>query len=287
MMLAPRRPWSACTSSTTSWPGRAFHVLWLANVITYVFITSFALLIDPQTGQHTWKEALLFPGAVNVVILLAGDAARADEPAGAPGLAVRGWRDGDRAWVHGVELFTYVWLAACMGVAFLGQGGRIAAARLASLGPLFVYIGGYGPLLCADHRRRLRQGAPARRGALGQDGEDRQDGGPDMTSAPATRRASGDRPATAGAARASERVGFREEVGRRGPLRARPGGQVPSARAGHRRPRHPVRLFFLSDGPTCPPPGAPPGQGPEVHAAGRFMPPAPGTTGLALGGAQP
>ena len=28
----------------------AFHVLWLTNVITYVFITSFALLIDPDVG---------------------------------------------------------------------------------------------------------------------------------------------------------------------------------------------------------------------------------------------
>ena len=49
----------------------AFHVLWLTNVITYVFITSFTLLIDPGMGRHTWKEALLFPGAVNVTILLA------------------------------------------------------------------------------------------------------------------------------------------------------------------------------------------------------------------------
>ena len=49
----------------------AFHVLWLTNVITYVFITSFALLIDPATGRRTWVQAVLFPGAVNVVILLA------------------------------------------------------------------------------------------------------------------------------------------------------------------------------------------------------------------------
>jgi cellulose synthase/poly-beta-1,6-N-acetylglucosamine synthase-like glycosyltransferase len=49
----------------------AFHVLWLVNVVTYVFITSFALLIDPQMARRTWREALLFPGVVNVVILLA------------------------------------------------------------------------------------------------------------------------------------------------------------------------------------------------------------------------
>ena len=35
----------------------AFHILWLTNVITYVFITSFALLIDPGVGKHTWRQA--------------------------------------------------------------------------------------------------------------------------------------------------------------------------------------------------------------------------------------
>ena len=49
----------------------AFHVLWLTNVITYIFITSFTLAIDPSVGRHTWKEALLFPGVINVTILLA------------------------------------------------------------------------------------------------------------------------------------------------------------------------------------------------------------------------
>ncbi len=51
-------------------------------------------------------------------------------------------------WVRGIELFTYIWLAACMGVAFLG---KVAESRssAASSGPLFVYVGGYGPLLCA------------------------------------------------------------------------------------------------------------------------------------------
>jgi cellulose synthase/poly-beta-1,6-N-acetylglucosamine synthase-like glycosyltransferase len=125
----------------------AFHVLWLANVITYVFITSFALLIDPQTGKHTWKEALLFPGAVNAVILLAGILpgpmsllARATLSAAGLTMTV--------AWVHGVVLFTYVWLAACMGVAYLG---KLAERRRLGwiISPFFVYLAGYGPLLCA------------------------------------------------------------------------------------------------------------------------------------------
>jgi cellulose synthase/poly-beta-1,6-N-acetylglucosamine synthase-like glycosyltransferase len=125
----------------------AFHVLWLVNVVTYVFITSFALLIDPQMARRTWREALLFPGVVNVVILLA-----AILP-GPLSLLARTLLSAvevpvTSGLIQGVELFIYVWLAACMGVAYLGKVAE--SRRLGWLtGPLFVYIGGYGPLLCA------------------------------------------------------------------------------------------------------------------------------------------
>ena len=112
----------------------AFHVLWLTSVLTYVFITSFALLIDPPVGRRTWREAVLFPGLVNVLIL-----ATAVAPAV---LSLAG------SWVRGILLFTYVWLAACMAVAYLG---KLAEPRWAGrvTGPLFVYLAGDGPLLCA------------------------------------------------------------------------------------------------------------------------------------------
>ena len=125
----------------------AFHVLWLVNVVTYVFITSFALLIDPQMARRTWKEALLFPGAVNVLILLAAIlpgplSLLAHTLLSAAGVPVTA------GLIQAVELFTYVWLAGCMGVAYLGKVAE--TRRLGWLtGPLFVYIGGYGPLLCA------------------------------------------------------------------------------------------------------------------------------------------
>jgi len=33
-----------------------FHVLWIVNALTYVFITSFVLMIDWVTGRHAWVE---------------------------------------------------------------------------------------------------------------------------------------------------------------------------------------------------------------------------------------
>ena len=125
----------------------AFHILWLTNVITYIFITSFALLIDPVVGRRVWRQGLLFPGVVNVLILLAAVlpgpmAWLSREILGAAGFTPTS------GWVHGIELFTYIWLAACMGVAYLG---KVAEPRRLGrvLSPFFVYVGGYGPLLCA------------------------------------------------------------------------------------------------------------------------------------------
>ncbi|HTT52399.1 MAG TPA: glycosyltransferase family 2 protein [Streptosporangiaceae bacterium] len=125
----------------------AFHALWLTNVITYVFITSFTLLIDPDVGRHTWKEGVMFPGAVNVAILAAAILPGPVSWVGHELLATAGFVYTSQ-WVRSIELFTYVWLAGCMVVAFLG---KVAEPRRLGrvLGPLFVYIGGYGPLLCA------------------------------------------------------------------------------------------------------------------------------------------
>src|ERR1035441_8941440 len=112
-----------------------------------MFITCFTVLIDPAVGKRAWKEAVLFPGAVNVIILAAAILPGplswlAHQLAATAGIALT------PGWAHGVELFIYIWLTACMGVAYLGKVcesrplGRIT-------GPALMYIGGYGPLLCA------------------------------------------------------------------------------------------------------------------------------------------
>jgi cellulose synthase/poly-beta-1,6-N-acetylglucosamine synthase-like glycosyltransferase len=125
----------------------AFHALWITNLLAYAFITSYALLIDTRTARHVWRQAILFPGVISLIIMLA---AIAPEPLryvtyhtldflGASGL---------RRYGSVVELFTYVWLAASMGVAYLAK-----AAETRFLGrfisPLIIYIAGYGSLLCA------------------------------------------------------------------------------------------------------------------------------------------
>jgi cellulose synthase/poly-beta-1,6-N-acetylglucosamine synthase-like glycosyltransferase len=125
----------------------AFRVLWITNVVTYVFITSLALFIDPAVGKHTWRQAIIFPGAINLLILitavLPGPLSRLGHKIlSADGIALT------PGWIRGVVLFTYIWLMACMVVAYLA---KVAEPRRAGkfLCPILIYLGGYGPLLCA------------------------------------------------------------------------------------------------------------------------------------------
>ncbi len=49
----------------------AFGALWMASAVTYIFITSFALLIDTTMGKRPWRSGVTFPGAVNLAIIVA------------------------------------------------------------------------------------------------------------------------------------------------------------------------------------------------------------------------
>jgi cellulose synthase/poly-beta-1,6-N-acetylglucosamine synthase-like glycosyltransferase len=125
----------------------AFHALWITNVLAYVFITAYALLIDTRTARHVWRQAILFPGLISLIIMIAAIA-----PAPLRFLTYHALNDAGASAVRGygaeVELFTYVWLAASMGVAYLG---KVAENHFLGrfLSPLIMYIAGYGSLLCA------------------------------------------------------------------------------------------------------------------------------------------
>ena len=124
-----------------------FHVLWIVNALTYVFITSFVLMIDWVTGRHAWVEGILFPGAVSLSIIIAACFPRLLRMIFYGLLPVMGIAV-TPAERRALVLFAYAWLAGSMLVAYLGKAieprryGRIPAA-------VFIYIAGYGPLLCA------------------------------------------------------------------------------------------------------------------------------------------
>jgi cellulose synthase/poly-beta-1,6-N-acetylglucosamine synthase-like glycosyltransferase len=118
----------------------AFHLLWIINAATYGFITVFALLIDPATGRRCWRQAIMFPGLINLAIIVYSCFPRPFAPAvhGAPSWLIVG---------------VYAWLTLSMGAAWLAKAlepcrvGRLRVGRL--LSPVLVYLAGYGSVLCA------------------------------------------------------------------------------------------------------------------------------------------
>jgi cellulose synthase/poly-beta-1,6-N-acetylglucosamine synthase-like glycosyltransferase len=125
--------------SPSAWP--TFRVLWITNAATYIFITGFALLIDTSTARHTWRQALLFPGLVNLAIIVHVCFPRLLQAVPyAVHLSPRhtGW----------LTVFVYAWLAGSVAVGYLAKAIEPhKAGRLIST--FVVYLAGYGSLLCA------------------------------------------------------------------------------------------------------------------------------------------
>jgi cellulose synthase/poly-beta-1,6-N-acetylglucosamine synthase-like glycosyltransferase len=125
----------------------AFHLLWITNAATYIFITGFALLIDTKTARHTWRQGVVFPGALNLSIVIYTCLPRLFRDAAQRILAA-----GHFSPAHGYRvaaiLFLYAWPAASMAVAYLA---KVAEPHRFGpfISPLIVYIVGYGSLLCA------------------------------------------------------------------------------------------------------------------------------------------
>ncbi len=121
-----------------------FRAMWITAACTYVYTIALAVQLDVRTGLRSWREAILFPGTVSIVVMIT---------AFFPGLlevripALFGLRlteTGATSWV----LFVYSWISVSMLGALLAKGvEKTGIGRL--LTPLLVYLVGYGPLLCA------------------------------------------------------------------------------------------------------------------------------------------
>ena len=123
-----------------------FRLLWVVNSLSYLFVTAFALSIDPATARKSWLQGILFPGLFSVVFICYGLVPAPLTAVGHGGLELAGLDV--RGTVHdGFVLFAYAWVALCMPVAYLAM--VVEKHGRPWLSPLFVYLGGYGPLLCA------------------------------------------------------------------------------------------------------------------------------------------
>lgn len=124
----------------------AFRWLWITSALSYVFITSFSLLIDPATARRSWRQAVAFPGLVSLAFIFyacfpgptAWLVARAEAAAGA---------ELTSGQVRVALLCAYLWVALCMVPAYLIK--RIDQLGLHRTSRALLYVVGYGPLLCA------------------------------------------------------------------------------------------------------------------------------------------
>lgn len=129
----------------TAWP--AFRWLWIINAVSYLFITSFTLLIDPTTARRCWLQAIMFPGAISLVLIAYSCFPRpmrwlVDEVFAGVGA------DRTELQTRLLLLFAYVWTSLCMVVAWAAHEVE-KRAHGKWLSRFFVYLGGYGAVLCA------------------------------------------------------------------------------------------------------------------------------------------
>jgi cellulose synthase/poly-beta-1,6-N-acetylglucosamine synthase-like glycosyltransferase len=125
----------------------AFTALWALTGGTFLFITLSALGMDPETGKKCWREGFLFPGLINLTLIMFGLFGPIVTSVLAQQLADIGLAGGEPA-VKYMLLFADCWLSLSILAAWLlkrlDDWGRVPWL----VRPL-LYVVGYGPLLCA------------------------------------------------------------------------------------------------------------------------------------------
>ena len=130
---------------TTAW--QMFRVLWIWHVVVFFFQTTMSLAIDPQTARRSWRQALLFPGVISLAIMSYSIYPPFYD------INVVNWLQ-----LHGhaltpvlkerLTLFVYAWCFLCIPAAYLGKVWA-ATPGYKWLARWMIYLGGYGPFLCA------------------------------------------------------------------------------------------------------------------------------------------
>ncbi|KQX08298.1 MULTISPECIES: glycosyltransferase family 2 protein [unclassified Leifsonia] len=121
-----------------------FRTLWISAALAYLFVLILGAMTDARTSARAWGHVVLFPGIVNMLVMIA---------ALFPSLLLV-WLPGllgvtlDDRTLFLITLAIYVWIPFSMVVAWLAR--RAERTVLGSwLTPALIYLAGYGSLLCA------------------------------------------------------------------------------------------------------------------------------------------
>jgi cellulose synthase/poly-beta-1,6-N-acetylglucosamine synthase-like glycosyltransferase len=123
-----------------------FRQLWVTTALAWVFITAYSMLLEPSTARRVWREALFFPGVISLSVILA-----ACFPVLAR-LALAGVEDlvGHELTAGQARmgmLVAYIWVGASMATGYLARAVDRRGWHRTGRG--IVYLGGFGPMLCA------------------------------------------------------------------------------------------------------------------------------------------
>jgi len=125
---------------------QAFAAMWIVNGLCFVFLVVYSLLIDPAVARRSWRRALMFPGLVSLVIVIATCFPAAWRWSADQFEDATGWSFNDTGERYAM-LAMYLWVSLCMVAAYLvWRLDRMGAKRTAAALLWFV---GFGPLLCA------------------------------------------------------------------------------------------------------------------------------------------
>lgn len=127
---------------------RLFNSLWILNALTFLLVTLFSFLIDPEVGKRCWFQGVMFPGVISLLIILYTCFPPLYEVIIYNWLASHGMVIGD-AVIQPLILFLYAWLSLCMYFAYLAKVIEKKGRLGKFLAPLLIYVSGYGALLCA------------------------------------------------------------------------------------------------------------------------------------------
>jgi cellulose synthase/poly-beta-1,6-N-acetylglucosamine synthase-like glycosyltransferase len=121
-----------------------FRALWITAAVTYTFTLAIAAQLDRKLSYNAWREVLLFPGILNMIVMLTAFFPKLIE-VDIPGIF--GWH----LTTGGLFVATvciYIWIPFSMVGAWLAREAEGTwIGRL--LAPLLIYLVGYGSLLCA------------------------------------------------------------------------------------------------------------------------------------------
>lgn len=128
--------------------GQMLSAFWILNALSWVVMAVFGLAVDPPTARRSWLQCLTFPGLISLALiaytLVPGMAlAVANAALGLFGAHL------PASFTHWYVLFAALWTSGCMVLALAARAVDAPGGWRHWLSEALLYLGGYGPLLCA------------------------------------------------------------------------------------------------------------------------------------------